>query len=141
MKRTLVLLIVFAGVIASCSSSTGVDVNDPWGRPTAGDAPNTAFYMDLTSEGESDVLLSAASDACGMVQVHETQMVDDQMSMSEVPGGIPLPEGETVALEPGGYHIMCMQVPEPITIGESVDLELTFETAGSVSVSAEIREP
>lgn len=116
-------------------------MNDPWGRPTAGDAPNTAFYMDLTSEGESDVLLSAASDACGMVQVHETQMVDDQMSMSEVPGGIPLPEGETVALEPGGYHIMCMQVPEPITIGESVDLELTFETAGSVSVSAEIREP
>jgi periplasmic copper chaperone A len=75
-----------------------------------------------------------------MTQLHETTMTDGSMSMSEVDGGITIPAGEGVTLEPGGLHVMCMNVTEPLEVGDTVDLELEFAEAGTVAVTAEIRE-
>jgi copper(I)-binding protein len=121
-------------------SSDAVSVSDVWGRPSPMDDANAAFYMQITGGSADDVLESASSAACGMVQIHETTMQDGVMSMSELPGGVPVPADAVVSLEPGGLHVMCMRVTEPLVAGEAVDLDLTFRDAGSVSVQAEIRE-
>ncbi len=48
--------------------------------------------------------------------------------------------GTTVALEPGGYHIMLMELAKPLVVGEKVKVTLTFEKAGDVVVEAEVRD-
>jgi copper(I)-binding protein len=139
--RLIVVLAVFALAFAACSSGgDSVEVEDPWGRPSPSSAANAAFYMQLEGAEEDDVLVSATSPACGMVELHETQMSDGVMSMQHLPQGIPVPAGETVSLEPGGLHVMCMGVQSPLTVGEMVEVALEFENSGSRTIEAEIRE-
>ena len=134
-------MVVVALVAAACSSgSEGVEVNDPWGRPSPASATNAAFYMELEGSDTDDRLVSADSPVCEVVELHETQMADGVMSMQHLPQGIPVPAGSTVSLEPGGLHIMCLGVTQALVEGESADLQLEFESSGLVTVNAEIRE-
>jgi copper(I)-binding protein len=55
-----------------------------------------------------------------------------------VEGGIPLPPGETVKLQPGGFHIMLLGLSQGLTAGSNVPLTLTFEKAGSVQVDVPV---
>lgn len=139
--RLIIMLAACAVIVAACSSgSDAVEVEDPWGRPSPSSATNAAFYMQLDGAAENDVLVSATSPACGVVELHETQMSDGVMSMQHLPQGIPVPAGETVSLEPGGMHVMCMGVVAPLTVGEMVEVGLVFEISGAMTVEAEIRE-
>ena len=72
-------------------------------------------------------------------EIHETAMEDGAMSMREV-GEIALPAGTTVNLEPGGYHIMLLDLARPLSVGDKFDVTLTFETAGEQVVEVEVRE-
>ena len=77
----------------------------------------------------------------------ETTMADDMgddmgdgaMTMQPV-DSIELPAGEEVALEPGGYHIMLLDLVAPLEVGDTFDIVLTFENAGEVTVTAEVRD-
>ena len=61
------------------------------------------------------------------------------MSMQEVTA-VDVPAGGTVMLEPGGYHVMLMQLAEPLVTGATFEVTLSFENAGDMTVSVEVRE-
>ena len=63
------------------------------------------------------------------------------MMMRELREGLPLPAGETVALAPGGNHLMLLGVKEPLVAGDTVALTLTFEAAPAVEVTATVGQP
>lgn len=63
----------------------------------------------------------------------------EMMTMQEV-DRIPVPAGGSVALEPGGYHIMLMDLVAPLEVGTTLTVTLTFEEAGEVVVTAEVRD-
>lgn len=69
----------------------------------------------------------------------DDSMSGDMMSMREI-GSLTLPAGEEVSLEPGGYHIMLIDLAKPIEDGDTVPVTLTFEKAGEIEVEAEARE-
>lgn len=52
---------------------------------------------------------------------------------------IPVSAGGTTELAPGGYHVMLMDLVNPLEPGQSVALTLTFEKAGELTVNAEVR--
>ncbi len=52
-----------------------------------------------------------------------------------------LPAGKAVELKPGGYHVMLMDLPaKKLDVGQKVEIDLTFEKAGTVHVSAEVKQ-
>ena len=53
------------------------------------------------------------------------------MRMKRVPF-IDLPAGQTVALKPGGFHVMLMGLKEPLPADSHVQLTLLFEDANGV---------
>jgi copper(I)-binding protein len=57
------------------------------------------------------------------------------MRMRELPGGLAVPGNGEVKLAPSGYHIMFTGLKRQLKKGESVKVDLTFEHAGSVSVT------
>ena len=154
--RKIAVLVVLAMVIAGCGGDgEGVDVDGAWARPSPRMASAGAVYMDLTS-ADGDRLIGAAVDAsvAGTVEIHETAMADmggegdmggddgemgGAMTMREV-GEIALPAGETVPLEPGGYHVMLLDLPQPLEMGQTFDVVLQFETAGEVTIEVEVRD-
>jgi copper(I)-binding protein len=69
------------------------------------------------------------------------KMDGDVMRMREVQA-IDLPKGKTVTLQPGGFHLMLMNLPKPIAAGDVIPFTLTVESGGkrqAVEVKAEAR--
>jgi hypothetical protein len=69
----------------------------------------------------------------------DSSMPDAMMGMRELEDGLELPGGEEVSLEPGGYHIMLLELKQPIAEGDTIPVTLEFENAGEVKVEAEAR--
>ncbi len=146
MSRLATLALAIISVIAmvglaGCGSAGSIKVSDAWARPSMGMDRAGAAYMVVENTGEEgDVLLGAASPAAATVEVHETiEGGDGTMSMQPI-GSLDIAAGETVRLEPGGYHIMLIELTGELVVGDTIEITLTFETAGEVKVSAEVRE-
>ena len=98
-------------------------------RSAPPNAPVAGGYVVIANGGEEDDrLVAAGTDAAGRVELHEMVMDGDVMRMREVEGGIPVPAGGTVALRPGGLHLMLMDLAGPMPAGETRDVTLTFES-------------
>jgi copper(I)-binding protein len=61
------------------------------------------------------------------------------MQMQEV-DRIDLPAGTAVALAPGGYHVMLLDLVKPLELGDTFTLTLTFEKAGTREVTVTVRD-
>lgn len=119
-----------------------VAVTDAWARATMPGQKVSGAYFRIQSDVDAK-LVGASSPAVPRVEMHEMKMDGDIMRMREVKT-IELPKGRAVALEPGGYHIMLMNLPKPIAAGDVIPLSLTIEAGGkrqTVDVQAEARAP
>lgn len=149
MKKAVVLLAflsLFLLTAVACTASGGdetITVTDPWGRTSPAVAENGAFYMLLSNNSNSDdALVSVATDACGMVELHEMyDKGEGVMGMRPVEGGtIPVPADGNAELKPGGMHVMCMGKQIDFAADTEIPLTLTFENAGEMEVTAVIRD-
>jgi periplasmic copper chaperone A len=134
------LLAIILGIGGShAQSSSTISVEKPFSRATPGGAKVGAGYMTITNKATvADRLVSAASPAAGKVQIHEMSMDGGVMKMREVGGGLPIEPGKTVALAPGGNHLMLMDLKAPLKTGDKVPVTLTFEKAGKVEVILDV---
>jgi copper(I)-binding protein len=147
MNRTPLLAIALL-TLAACSPGGGAGSGDPATvqaaeaicRPTPVGRQMTGCYLTLTT-ATADRLVSASSPDANMVQIHESRIEGGMMMMAELREGLPLPAGETVALEPGGNHLMLMGVKEPLTAGDTVALTLTFESSPPLEITATVGQP
>ena len=114
--------------------SGAVTVSDPF-TPAAPEGGTGGVFMTVTGGAEPDTLVGVRFAGAEAVQVHETYAAEGGMrGMREVPAGVPVPAGQTVRLEPGGYHVMLLGLRGPLAEGDSVDLEVEFARAGPVPV-------
>ena len=109
-------------------------VTDQRARATINDT--TGVYFTVKNPGVADRLLSAKADpeVAGMAQVHEMVADGATMKMQEVKAGIEVPTNGALELKPGGYHVMLMNVKKPLSVGDSLKLDLVFEKAGTISI-------
>ena len=63
-----------------------------------------------------------------------------QMRMQELEDGLALVAGETVTFEPGGYHVMLLDIAEPLVAGDEIELTLEFAEAGDQTLTVEVME-
>jgi copper(I)-binding protein len=94
--------------------------------------------MDMGSTMDKGVAVEPADESGGDAGMDEGSMNPAMMGMREV-DSIELPAGEEVSLEPGGFHIMLLELEQPIAEGDTIPVTLTFENAGEVEVDAEAR--
>ncbi len=149
MRLLVVLALIFAvavpaGAQMDDTGEGGVIVSGVWGRPTVSGMPmddaeesdmdmpmdmggTSAVYMTVTNTTTTDLMLTAAeTPAAEIAEIHETSMTDEGvMQMRPISPGIVILAGETVALEPGGFHVMLLN-PAPLAPGEAFPLTLRF---------------
>lgn len=112
-----------------------LEIHHPWAKATLPNQPVGGGFMEIVNTGsEPDRLVSGSAGFAGEVQIHEMEMNDGVMKMRQLADGLEIPAGATVKLEPGGLHIMFMELSEPLKEGEMKEATLTFEKAGDVSV-------
>lgn len=123
---------------APAVTSKGVSVGQVWTRATPAGAKVGAAYLTMAAAGgAADRLLSASSPAAGRVELHTHILDGDIMKMRRV-DDIAVGDGKTVLLQPGGMHIMLIDLKEPLKHGDIVKLTLNFEKAGVIAVDAPV---
>jgi periplasmic copper chaperone A len=96
----------------------------------------TGVFATITNNTDTDItLVGGSSDIAPMVEVHEVVMSGGAMTMQKKEGGIVIPAGESVTLEPGGLHVMLMDLKQAILDGDQITLTLDFEGADAQTLT------
>ena len=140
MRKTLLVFLVFLLAAPFVRGESGISVKDPWVRQNPPGTSVTAAYMVIENPAGADELLEVicGCSAEGSLHVIEMKEGSDSMVMKEVPS-IAVPPGASVALSPGGSHVMLMGLSGDM--GESVVLELRFRSGARISVTAPVLDP
>jgi hypothetical protein len=141
MTTRFVRLAAAALMLAATPASSGtyelgaLVLDTPWVRATPPGAEVAGGYVTITNTGERAArLVDGEAAFAGRVEIHEMTMADGVMRMRPLADGLIVPPGETVPLEPGGYHVMFMELVEPLVAGETVRATLTFADAGAIEL-------
>ncbi|WP_326554384.1 copper chaperone PCu(A)C [Micromonospora sp. NBC_01813] len=109
-------------------------VQDPWVK--AADDGMTAVFGVLVNDTTADVTITSVTTDISPVELHEMAMSDGAMVMREKDGGIVVPAGGSHTLEPGGDHIMLMDIARPVQPGDEIALTLTFADGATSEFTA-----
>lgn len=85
-------------------------------------------------------LVGVSSPVAGVAEVHEMKMDNDIMKMRAIPA-LDLPAGKAVELKPGGYHVMLMDLKQPLLKDTKVSVTLTFKDTKGVQSKLELSLP
>lgn len=126
-------------LLASCNSSSppAISVDDAWARATVGPQGSSAAYFTIRNDGGADALLSVSTPGAN-ASLHSTTMENGVMRMRPL-GRLDIPAKSTVALKPGGTHVMLMGLKAPLTAGSTIRLDLKFEHSPDKLVTATVK--
>jgi len=120
-----------------------VEIESPWMRP-APEGGTSALYMTLVNgTSATDTLKRVEMALADTVEIHETyQREDDVMGMRPI-GPVPLAPKSRVSLEPGGRHVMLLNLRSALMADSTASVTVTFANAGSrrVQVPIQMRPP
>ncbi len=139
-KSLLTTVALAAATLSAFAAGDAVEVQNGWARATVKGQMATGAFMTITAK-EGTKLVGAASPVAGVAQVHEMKMEGGVMKMAEVKGGLELPAGKAVELKPGGFHVMLMDLKEPLVKDSTVPVTLLFKDAKGVESKVEVKLP
>ena len=125
--------------LLTAPASAQVTVTDAWIRGTVPGQTGTGAFMLLTSAADM-ALVGVASPAAKVVEIHEMARDGNVMRMRAI-DKLVLPAGKAVELKPGGYHVMLMDLVQPLREGESIPVTLTFADKDGRKTTQEISAP
>ena len=140
--KSIFLKSIFVSVLAGVAlgaQAQAIDIKDAWVRSTVPGQMGTGAFMTITAKAGAQ-LVGVSSPVAGVGEVHEMKMEGDVMTMRVMPA-LDLPAGKTVALKPGGYHLMLMDLKQPLLKDSKVPLTLTFKDAKGVQSKLELSLP
>jgi copper(I)-binding protein len=148
MKNLTLMLAGVAALMVAAAASAGAQetkagdlvITQPWSRATPTGAKVAGGYLTIENKGSApDRLVGGAGDVAGKLEIHEMAMNNGVMTMRPLDKGLTIEPGKTVKLAPGGYHLMLMDLKNPLKQGEKVPLMLEFEKAGKVTLSLDVQ--
>ena len=133
-------LLALAAICAGPASAQQIKEGDlvldhAWARATPKGASVGGGYMKITNTGTTaDYLVGGSTIISRGVEVHEMKMEGGVMKMRPVAGGIEIKPGQTVTLDPSGYHVMFVGLKAQLKQGDHFKATLQFAKAGKVDV-------
>jgi periplasmic copper chaperone A len=132
--------LVGLGALADAPVADAVRVQDPYARAVPPGQPNSAVFMVIENTGTAPAaVVQAQSPAAATVELHTHGMADGMMQMRRIER-IELPAGESVALAPGGLHVMLIGLTEPLAPGMDVPLTLELDDGSRIDLTAPVRQ-
>ncbi len=115
-------------------------IGHPWSRPTASGIPTGVAYLSITNNGlREDTLVAAHTPAAARVEFHRTSL-EAGMARMRPAGALVVGPNATLTAEPGGLHLMLVDLKSPLVAGSLVPLILKFEAAGEITVELKIEQ-
>ncbi len=156
MKSRIPIFILIISILAACApaansspSQNGIEIEQarivvpgtatPMAGMNIGSTTSLAGYLIIKNTGSADdQLLSASADFAGMVMLHKSVVDSNNVATMQEVQSLDIPAGQTVTLQPGGFHIMFMNLKTTPQVGSKIILTLVFQKAGTISVQADV---
>ena len=133
------LLVATPLAAQATAQATAVTVREAWVREAAaGRAVTGAFLILENTSDAARALVRGKASVGDTLELHEMKRENGMMRMSPVPR-IDIPAKGSVALRPGGYHLMLFGLKAPLAAGDTVRLTLTFDDGTTAQVKAPVR--
>jgi len=132
----------FAAQSQQATSDNDVLVGAAWTRATTPDIRTAAVYFTIRNTGQTQIdLIGVRTDRASIETLHETE-TDAQgvFRMSAVPE-LRIDSGDAIALEPGGLHVMLVDLESPLIEGEILPLRLKFYDGDDLRIDVPILAP
>lgn len=115
-------------------------ISDAWLKAT--DTDMTGAFGAITNKSDADVtIVSATAEIAGAAELHETIVQSDGSSlMQEIEGGFVISAGSEVVFEPGGNHVMLIDLHTEILPGDEVTITLETGEGEAFEFVATARE-
>jgi copper(I)-binding protein len=149
LSNRFVIVVSFFILLSACSKPAGgIRIDNAWVRANAitspmgenFNMPMTAAYLQVTNDShDTDTLLEVETPAARTVEIHQTVIQNDVASMQHI-NSVEIPGGGMVKFEPGGYHLMLIDLQQPLAAGNEIEISLIFENAGQITITAEVTE-
>lgn len=154
-KTTLFVMAALAVVLAACGPRELV-ARDAWARPAIQGGTGAVYVELYNGTGQPISLIGASTNVARVVEIHTSSMMD--MSEGSEHGAHPTTDAEadvammmpvdvvelevglTVAFEPGGYHLMLIDLQQPLQAGDTFSLTLHFEGHADIEIEVSVRE-
>lgn len=126
-------------IAASATTSTLV-VDDGWVKAVDAIGAMSAMFGTLRNTSDRDITITGGSSpAARVIELHETVKSDSgQMQMHPKQGGFVVPAGGTYVLQPGGDHVMLMELTGALLSGTSTTVTLST-ASGDVVLTVPVR--
>jgi periplasmic copper chaperone A len=139
-SAALLAILVAAPARAEEVQAGGLVITQAWSRATPGGAKIGGGYLTIENKGTTpDRLIGGSGDMAAKVELHEMSVKDGVMTMRALDKGLAIEPGKTVKLAPGGYHLMLMDLKNPLKQGDKVPVTLEFEKAGKVNLLLDVQ--
>jgi protein SCO1/2 len=123
--------------LAEMSEAPGPVVTDARiGEPAGAQG---ALYFTATGYGSDDRLVAVETSVATNTELHETEIRDDGTATMRPLQAFDLPAGGRLVLEPGGYHVMLIDV-DRLDVGSAVEVTLVWKNAGEMTIEATVVE-
>jgi copper(I)-binding protein len=138
-NQTLVSVLAIVFLLSGCAApaTEGIEVRDAWARPAA-QGGNSAVYFVIRSS-EPDEMTGFSSDIAEATEMHESIMNGEVMEMHHLESVV-LDAGEQVAFEPGGLHIMLINLKQDLEVGDEIALTLHFKNHQDMQLRVPVRD-
>ena len=113
-------------------------IGHPWSRPTVTGMPTGVAYLSITNRGtRQDTLIGASTPVATRVEFHRTSFESGMARMRPADALVVQPNA-TITAEPGGLHLMLVDLKTPLVAGTMVPLVLHFQLAGDITVELKV---
>lgn len=139
MKKLLIAGLILIPALLQADTSN-LRFNDGWIKQLPPVVPVRAGYLKINNPSRQDhEIVAIQSDAFERVEIHESMMQDDMMTMVELQSLV-LPAGGDLELKPGGKHLMLINPIQGLQVGDHFNIVITFADETSQRVQLEVRK-
>ncbi len=153
-------ILLLSLMLGACSATpTTIRVSEAWARPAA-QGNNGAVYFSIENNTATNLsILSASSSAARAVEIHRSSLMSADELDGMIEGGadnadlamqgvmqmmpvdtLDLPSGQSQLFEPGGLHVMLIDLAQELKPGDTLLLTLSFDNADNYEIEVLVEE-
>jgi copper(I)-binding protein len=148
MKQFLTILIATIFVVLGCRSESNqqnkvifgkVEFSGGWAQPGSQGQTSGVYLTISNGTASTDTLTGVSSNVASSAEIHESYE-EESGTMSMRPAGEQIiPAGNKLTFEPGGLHLMLMDLKRDLAMGDTLDVMLEFARVGTKTVSVPVQ--
>lgn len=126
---------------ATAQLNTSIQISQPRIRTVAETQKVTGAFMVLSNTSDKALdLVAAASAIANVTELHETTMQANGVMKMQKIEKMTIPAKGTLALKPGSYHIMLINLNQTLETGKAYPIQLSFSDGSTQTVNAKVMD-